>query len=166
MIWLFVILGFLVLLFCWLLIAPVELEIDTVHAQAIFRWLSIGGVRIWYEDEWWLSMRIFFFHKTLPFSKMQKRPKKATVATENGKQKKKLKTKSILKKITQVIRTLQITEWQLAIDSGRYDLNARFYPLNFLSCTAGHLFINFQDDNFLVAKLRGQPWKIVVAFIK
>lgn len=97
---------------------------------------------------------------------MKKGPKKATTTIEDGKQKKKLKPKSILKKITQVISTLQITEWQLAIDSGEYNLNARLYPLNFLSWTSGHLFINFQGNNYLVAKLRGQPWKIALAFIK
>lgn len=97
---------------------------------------------------------------------MKRNPKKAGVKPKERKPKKKLKTKSILKKVIQVTRTLQVTEWQLAIDSGRYDLNARLYPLNFLSWTTGHLFINFQGNNFLVAKLRAQPWKIALAFIK
>ncbi|OQP40144.1 hypothetical protein A4D02_14525 [Niastella koreensis] len=164
--WLIIILGTLVLLVCWLLVAPVELEIDTIHAQAAVHWISIGSVRVWYEEEWWFSIQVFFFHKTMPFSQMKKGPKKATATLENGKQKKKLKTKSILKKVTQVIGSLQITEWRLAIDSGEYNLNARLYPLNFLSWTAGHLFINFQGNNYLVAKLRAQPWKIALAFIK
>lgn len=123
-------------------------------------------MRIWHEDEWWLSIQVFFFRKTMPFAKKQMRAEKPGITTKKGKQKKKLNTKSILKKVTQVVSTLQVTEWQLAIDSGRYDLNARLYPLNFLSCTGGHLFINFQDNNFLIAKLRGQPWKIALAFIK
>jgi hypothetical protein len=164
LVWLITILCALCLFLCWLLVSPVELKIDTVHAQATFRWLSIGSVHIWYEDEWWLGIRIFFFRKTVQLSKMRKRPKKATA--KSPKRHKQSNTKSILKKVTQVIGTLQITEWQLAIDSGRYDLNARLYPLNFLSWTTGHLFINFQGNNFLVAKLRGQPWKIIAAFIK
>ena len=166
MIWLLVILGFVCLLLCWLLVAPVELEIDTISGHAAFRWVSIGSVRIWYDDVWWLSIQVFFFYKTMPFSKIKKRSKKATAEPANGKQKKKANPKNILKKVIQVIGTLQITEWQLAIDSGRFDLNARLYPLNFLSCTSGHLFINFQHNNFLKAKLSGQPWKIVYAFIK
>jgi len=166
MIWFIIILGFFVLLVCWLLVAPFELEIDTIHAQAIINWISIGSVRIWYEEEWRFSMQLFFFHKTMTFSQMKKGPKKTTTTIEDGKQKKKLKPKSILKKITQVISTFQITEWRLAIDSGEYNLNARLYPLNFLSWTAGHLFINFQGNNYLVAKLRAQPWKIALAFIK
>lgn len=161
MIWLLIILALFCLLLCCLLVAPVELEIDTVNALAAFRWLGIGAVRIWYEDEWWFSMQLFFFHKTIPFTKMQRRAKKTT-ATE----KKNARQKSILKKAIQAIRTLQITEWQLAIDTGQYDLNARLYPLNYLWRTSGHLFINFQDKNFLIVKLRGRPWKIAYAFMK
>lgn len=166
MIWIIGILGLLVLLVCWLLLAPVEVGINTIQAQATFRWLGIGGVRIWYDEEWWFSMQVLFYHKTMPFAEMKRNPKKAGVKPKERKPKKKLKTKSILKKVIQVTRTLQVTEWQLAIDSGRYDLNARLYPLNFLSWTTGHLFINFQGNNFLVAKLRAQPWKIALAFIK
>lgn len=163
--WLLILIAFFCLFLCWLLVAPVTLEIDTVNALAAFRWLGIGAVRIWFEDEWMFSIQLFFFHKTIPFSKMQRRAQKTT-ATKKRKQKKKARPKSILKRVIQVIRTLKITEWQLAIDSGRYDLNARLYPLNFLSCTSGHLFINYQNKNFLMAKLRGRPWKIVYAFIK
>ncbi len=164
MFWLIIILCSLCLFLCWLLASPVELEIDTVNAYAGFHWSNIGSVCVWYDNEWWLSFQLFFFRKTIPFSKIKKRPKKATATP--AKREQHSKPKSIFKKVIQVIGTLQVTEWQLAIDSGRFDLNARLYPLNFLSCTSGHLFINFHGNNYLIAKLRGRPWKIVFAFIK
>ena len=166
MFWLIVISGSICFLFCWLLVSPVELEIDTVSAKAEFRWLSVGAIRVWYEDEWWLSMRVFFFRKIIPFSKIKKEPKKVTTASVNGRQKRKLKTKWILKKIIHVTSTLQVTEWQLAVDTGEYAWNARLYPLNFLLYTFGHLHINFRGENFLVVKIKGRPLKILYAFLR
>jgi len=165
LLWLIIILGSLCLFLFWLLVSPVELEIDTVKAYAVFRWSGIGSAFVWYDNEWWFSMQLFFFHKTMPFSKIIKnRPNKVTATSKKTPQRS--KAKGILKKITRVIGTLQITEWQLAIDSGRFDVNARLYPLNFLSSNSGHLFINFKGDNFLKVKIKGQPLKIVYALIK
>lgn len=163
---LIIILGILCLFLCWLLVAPIELEINTETPVAAFRWVSIGSVRVWYDEEWWISIRVFFFYKTLPFAKMKKRPAKATRSATNGNQQQKRKPHDPLNKILQVAGTLQVAEWQLAIDLGRFDMNARLYPLNFLSFTSGHLFINFQGYNLLKVKLRGQAWKIVYVFLK
>lgn len=162
-----IILSLLCLFLCWLLLAPVELEIDTDRPYAAFRWISIGSFRIWYEEEWRFSISVFFIRKEMPFAKIKKRSKKKTSTSANGKRRiNKQKTNATLNKILQVAGTLQVAEWQLAIDSGRYDMNARLYPLNFLSCTSGHLFINFQGVNFMKAKLRGRPWKILYAFLQ
>ena len=163
---LIIILSALCLFLCWLLVAPVELEVDTETASASFKWVSIGSVHIWYEEEWRFSIRIFFFRKTMPFSKIKKRPAKATRSATNGNQQQKRKPHDPLNKLLQVAGTLQVAEWRLAIDLGRFDMNARLYPLNFLSCTSGHLFINFQGYNLLKVKLRGQAWKIVYVFLK
>lgn len=146
--------------------APVELKIDTEAPMAEIRWVSIGNFQIWYEYEWWFSIRLFFFRKTMQVAKIKKRPDKTKATSGKNKQIRKSNTDNRLKKILQVTRTLQIAEWQLAIDSGRFDANARFYYLNFLSCNQGHLFINFQGENFLKVRLKGKPWKIIYAFLQ
>jgi hypothetical protein len=47
------------------------MEIDTRSPKAEQRWLGIGGVKVWYEEEWWLSMRILFYRKTIRFSEIK-----------------------------------------------------------------------------------------------
>ena len=71
-----------------------------------------------------------------------------------------------LKKIAAVLKTIHVTEWQLAIDSGSYILNAKLYPLNYLPHTAQHIHVNFTDENYLMVKIRNRPWKILYAFLR
>lgn len=166
MFWLIVIVGFLCFLLCWLLIAPVEVEVNTVSAYAELRWLSIGYVRICYEEEWWLHIGVFFYRTTIPFSKMKKRTPKVTAATVDDSRKRNVKTTLTVKKVIQMVGTLRVKEWQLAIDTGAFDRNARLYPLNFLPGTYGHLHINFQGQNSLLVRVRARTWKIIYAFLK
>ena len=77
-----------------------------------------------------------------------------------------MKTTLLLKKIIRIIRTFQVTEWQLAVDTGDHSRNAQLYPLNFLPGAFPHLQINFRDENYLVLKTRNRPWKIVFAFLR
>jgi len=165
MFWLTVILLFICLLLGWLFVSPVKLEVDTRNAKAELHWLSIGGVRIWYEEEWWLSMRILFYRKTMRFSEIKTKPKKIKKPGTKDKQKRKFKITRMMKMIN-VIGTFRVTEWQLAVDSGDHARNAQLHPLNYLPYSFGHLYINFMDENFLVLKAWNRPWKIVYAFLR
>lgn len=164
MIWLIGILVFLVLILCWLLIAPLLLEVDTRVPQASFRWKSIGKMQIWYDGKWKLYFQVFFFRKTICLSELQSKPHQKKVRAP--KKKKKRNVKRILKKMIRVLKTFRVTEWRLAMDTGDYTRNAYLYPLNFLPYTFTHLDINFRDENFLVLRIQNRPWKMIYAFLK
>ncbi|MEQ1677535.1 MAG: hypothetical protein ABL876_12580 [Chitinophagaceae bacterium] len=164
MIWLIGIAAFLVLILCWLLIAPLLLEVDTRVPQASFRWRSIGKMRIWYDGDWRLSMQVLFFRKTICLSEMKSKPRPEKVAAPKRKRKKNGK-KTMLKMI-RVLRTFRVTEWRLAIDTGDYTRNAQLYPMNFLPYAFKHLDINFRDENYLVLQIRNRPWKMIYAFLR
>jgi hypothetical protein len=165
MIWVIGIAALLILILYWLLVSPLVIEIDTRLPQAELRWISIGNVRIWYENEWWLSMRIFFFRKTIRLAKIKNKSKKNKSPIEK-KPKRRMKPKRILVKAWRVIKTFRVTEWRLAVDTGEYVHNAQLYPLNYLPYTFEHLYINFRDENFLVLKIRNRPWKMLYAFLR
>jgi len=165
MLWLFILLSSLAFFVYWLITSPVDLNIDTEKAIAVFNWRRVGYIGIWYEDEWWVSMRVFFYRKKIPFSRIKKRSKKNNNTIKSS-DKRRLKTKRNIEKLIAVAKTLQVMEWQLAIDMGEFSRNARLYPLNFLSCTYDHLNINFQNKNFLIIKIKGWPWKMLYAFLK
>jgi hypothetical protein len=141
-------------------------EVDTRIPWAGVRWITIGKASVWYEKEWWFSVQILFYRKTMRFSDIKPARKKIREGDVKKKRKKKVKLSRMLKKMIRVIRTFRVTEWQLAVDTGDYTLNAQLYPLNYLPYAFEHLDINFRDTNFLVLKIRNRPWKILRAFLR
>lgn len=163
MTWLLVIVLLLILLLSWLLLAPLQLEIDTRQPAANIKWVSIGRAAIWYDEEWWFSFRVFFFHKTIKLASMKAKPKK--LASHPAKKTKK-KSKGLLKKMIRVLRSCRVQQWGLAVDTGDYTLNARLYPFNFFGKLHGHLLVNFTDQNYFYIRVRNRPVKMLYAFFR
>lgn len=160
MIWLWIILLLIILLALWLLLAPMQLEIDTRLPGAGLRWFSIGRARIWYDKEWWLSFRVFFYRKTLRLASVRPGPKKI------GTGRVKKRSGFSLKKMIRVLRSFRVQEWKLAIDTGDYPLNAQLYPLNFADRFRNHLLVNFNEENFLYVRIRNSPWRVLWAYLR
>jgi hypothetical protein len=156
----------LILLLCWILFSLLSLELDTRVPQAGIKWGIIGKVRIWYDDVWRLRINAPFYEKTFCLSELKTKPRKIKTTGTGKKEKKKRSLRTILKMITAITKTFRVTEWKLAMDTGDHTLNAPLYPLNFLPHTANHLFVNFQNENYLVLKVRNRPWKIVYVILK
>ena len=163
MIWVLGILIFICLLLLWLLLAPLQLEIDSRKPGASLKWVSIGNATIWYEEEWWLSFRVLFFHKKLRMASMKAKPKKAAARPVK---KPKRSPKGLFKKMIRVLRTFRVKEWRLAIDTGDYTLNARLFPLNFQTGLSTHLLVNFTDENYLYIRIRNRPLKMLYAYFR
>lgn len=163
MTWLLVIVSFIILLLVWLLLAPLQLEIDTRKPAATIKWISIGSAAIWYDEEWWLSFRVFFFHKTIRLASMKAKPKKITGRRVK---KTKRKPKGILKKMIRVLRSFRVMEWRLAVDTGDYALNAQLYPLNFFCRLQQQLVVNFSGENYLYLRIQNRPAKMLYAFLR
>jgi hypothetical protein len=150
----------------WLIISPVVMEIDTRIPRAGLRWISVGNVWIWYENEWWLSFRILFYRKTIRFSEIKSRQQKIEKEPPGKRSKTKIRTSRLLKKMIRVIKTFRVAEWQVAIDTGDHPRNAQLYPLNYMPYTFTHVRINFDDENHLVLKIRNRPLEMIYAFLR
>jgi hypothetical protein len=150
----------------WLLLSQIRIVIDTRVPEAGIQWVSIGTARIWYDQEWWLGIRVLFFRKTIRLAALQSKPKQ--VKEHSGKKKPGVGTKPrrMWKKLIRTLKTFRINEWQLALDTGDYTQNARLYPLNFLPFTMEHLSVNFKDENYLVVKISNRPWRMIVAYLQ
>ena len=159
---LIVLLGFI----AWLIFSPLVLEIDTRMPQAAIRWIRIGKARVWYDNEWWLSFRIFFYRKTIRFSDIKSKTKRIKAAKPKEKRKRKMRISRLLRKMIRVLKTFRLTEWQLAIDTGDYCLNAQLYPLNYLPHAFEHLHINFAGKNYFVMKMKNRPLNILYAYLR
>ncbi len=166
MVWIIIIIIFLLIL-CWLLLTPLELQIDTRTPEASLRWISIGKAIVMYEkDKWWLKVRVLFFYKQWELEKLIFGEKKKKKRIKRIPKKRKTGKGKWLKKSFNLLKTFRVIQWQIAIDTGDSIKNAWLYPLNFFSHTRQHLYINFIDENYLTLKVRNAPWKIAYAFIR
>jgi len=148
----------------WLLLAPLQLQIDTRIPEISFRWISVGKAKIVYEqDKWWLKISVFFFFKQWDLEGLIFKPKKKV-------RKKRPKTKrglsKWLRKLFNLIKTFRVTKWQIAIDTGDDVRNAWLYSLNFYPGIRRHFCVNFFDESYLLLEIRNAPWKMVYALMK
>ena len=164
MIWLIILLALLSFI-AWLLITPLVFEVDTRIPCAGLKWRGIGSVGIWYENEWWLTIRVFFYRRTIRLSEIMTNSGKIKEDAEKKTEKRRIKTRRLLMKLLRAIRTFRVTKWELTIDTGDNVLNAQLYPLNYLPCTFKHLEINFRNENYLFAKISNRPWRILRVLI-
>jgi len=162
-VWL-IILIFLFLLVGWLLLAPVQLQIDTRIPEVYFRWITVGRAKLTYEqDKWWLRISVFVFSKEWDVANFtHQRKKRATKARPKRKKEK----AGWLTRVLNVVKSFRITRWQISIDSGDGMTNAWMYPMNFYPAFRHHLNVNFSDQNYLFLEIRNAPWKIIYALMK
>lgn len=161
---LLIILSLLILLLLLLLYLPIMLEVDSRIPHAGLRWTGIGEAWIWYEDEWWLSFRIFFFTKKISLSGIKRNKKRNE--KKPARRKKKKNRFLQFKKITAVIRTFRVKQWEAGIDTSDYVLNAQLYPLNFLPGLFPHVRINFNGENYFFILINNNAWRMVRAFLR
>ena len=166
MAWITGLLLLLLLLLCWLLLSSLNIEMDSRIPGAGIKWGTIGTAKIWYDKTWRMYISAPFYEKTFPLVELKGKSRKIIPEDEAKKKKKQRNMRRVLKMIIPMAKTFRITEWKLALDTGDYSLNAPLYPLNFLPYTINHILVNFQNENYLVLKVRNRPWKILIVFLK
>jgi len=148
----------------WLLLAPLQLQIDTRIPEISFRWISVGKAKIVYEqDKWWLKISVFFFFKQWDLEGLIFKPKKKV---RKNRPKTKRGLSKWLRKLFNLIKTFRVTKWRIAIDTGDDVRNAWLYSLNFYPGISRHFCVNFFDESYLLLEIRNAPWKMVYALMK
>jgi hypothetical protein len=164
---LWIILLIILLPVAWILLAPFQFEIDTRVPVIMVQWKSIGNATLFYEDEvWWLQIRVWFFSKKWNLVQMifaGRKKKKKVVQSRKRKSGRKYMP---FIKFFKILKTFQIVHWEIAFSADDYTKNARWYWLNFLAVTRKHVYINFDDKNYLVLVIRNKAWRIAHAFMK
>jgi hypothetical protein len=149
----------------WILLSPLQFEIDTRVPVIMVQWKSIGNATLFYEDEvWWLQIRVWFFSKKWNLVQMIFADRKKKVL-QSRKRKSGRKRIPVLK-FFKILKTFQIVHWEIAFSADDYTENARWYWLNFSPLTRKHVYINFVDKNYLVLVIRNKAWRIAYAFMK
>ena len=156
----------LLLILCWLAFAPFEFQIDTRALQASLGWMGIGRAMIVYESEkWMVKIKVLFFKKQWELEKIIFREKTKKRLKKISRQKSSRKRR-MLDTIFNIAKTLKVTKWQIAIDTGDVLMNAWLCSLNFYPPVHRHLLINFSNENYLLLVVRNTPWKLVRTFMR
>jgi hypothetical protein len=166
MVWIITALALLLLLIGWLLLSPIEMDIDTRVPHATFQWLSIGQATIVYEnEEWFVKVRVLLFHKQWLLSKL------FIKSARKKKQAKKIPASTSPQTFNwhhalKMLSTFRIIDWKLAVDGNEHLSYAMMFPMNFMPYLGKHVYINFQDQTYFVLRIRNQPWRMVYAWIR
>jgi len=148
----------------WLLLAPLQLHIDTRIPEISLRWISIGRAKLIFEDDkWWLKITVLFFFKRWDIKELIFHSKKKV---KTVRPKRRIRKYKWLNKLFNLTRTFRVTKWQIAMDTGDYARNAWLYPLNFYAVMRHHLYINFFEENYFFIEIKSVPWKMAYALIR
>lgn len=163
---LWIILLLIISLLAWILLSPLQFEIDTRVPVIMVQWKSIGNATLIYEDEeWWLKIRVLFFSKKWNLMQMIFTGRKKKKQDQSHRKKRTRKSVTVLK-IFKIFKTFEIVHTEVAFSAEDNILNAQWYWLNFFPLTRQHVHINFIEENYLVLVIRNKAWRMAYAFIK
>ena len=162
-----IILALILILLAYILLAPVDLYINTISGEYFIRQRGIVKARaIWDDDKIIrLRMHVFFFSfNVFPLEKMK-----------SGKQKKKKKKntrelvqvrKNQSRKVLKVVRSFRIRRFFIDLDNGDYVQNAQLYPVfAFLDYRYGGFRINFLGRTDLILHIQNTPFRVLKSII-
>ena len=163
MLWIILVLLFLSLLI-YLLLLPINIVIDSIDNQYFVSLGSLAKANVAKDDDYLLRIdlrTLFLRFKFYPLKKRAAKKKKKKRETE----KKKIKWSQI-KSIFRIVRSFEVKQFSLDIDTGHCITNAKLYPVfAFLDFWVGNYRVNFIGRNSIVLHLQNRPYRIIKSFI-
>lgn len=155
------------LLMVYVLIVPIIFYVDTSSHQY---YIQIKGVLklscLYDEDELVkLKLRLFGFdHYAYPLRRIQK----STSKVKEVKSSKKSYAKSLsFKKLWRILKSFEVKQFYLEIDTGDCIKNAKLYPV--CACCnyyfGSRMYVNFQGRNRLVLSIQNRPIRLLKAYM-
>lgn len=177
MIWILLILGILMTMVFWLLLAPLELRIDTDKGLYRLGWMSIGSIRIMPEkDDLLLDTRILFWRRQVHLVEMIAKKRGVDQVSKKIEQKSRKKNQNLAKsfsyywrKIRGVLSAVQIKEAYCMIDTDDFVLNAYLQPLLW-AISRSHpnvgIYVNFVGKQVVRLHILSRPGAILVGLLR
>lgn len=173
--WILWVLGVMLIgLLSWILLAPMQLEIDTGVQLYEFRWRTIGKVGLTpTPNDLTVYWQLFFFSKeyslTALVARQQSKPKRKKQLKKKKPKKKRFKRRSWrkwLRKGNAVVNSFKVREFYLNLDTDDYILNSYLVPVFFfLSRNRNGWNINYKGESELRLSVENSPWRIIRAII-
>lgn len=157
-------------LLLWLLLAPFIITIDNKQQIYELRWLSIGHLKLNFENEQiLLQFRLLFYRNIKNIDLFKLMTSKQDIKPKEEKKKKRKKPVSwekIKHKAINLFKSFTLKKLWLNIDTDSYYYNAFLYPVFFfLKGKNYRMNINYQGENELSLVLKNRPIRIVFALL-
>ena len=167
--------GLLLVLITGLLIAPLQLLIDTTRQQYLFRWWGLGHVAILpASDDFYLQVRLLFFRKKWSFIELLKKNRqKATPPTPTSSKRKsgpkkayQFFRKNWKRKVRRLWNAFRVKYLYINLDTDDYLLNSYLYPLHLFS-RGPHRQVRINYTGQVIFQLRAEVrlYRILFALI-
>lgn len=158
---------------CYLLFAPILIEIDSRKGVYGLRFHRMGRAGIaWKQDTVMMQVQVAWWKKEMDLFAMHPR-KKSEAAPPSGRQtgrehKKMPDFRKIAGRITGVIRSFRIRDCYVSIDTGDMPLNGILYPwFSLLARYSGKAIqINFCNEQVIVLKIENSLARMLRAYLK
>jgi len=163
---LYVIIVLIVLLIGFLLWTPIIIRVDTETNDYQIQWRGLAKARIEGDEREIVRIKLnvlFLNFKFYPLRSWGNSKKKK--GHSEVKKKKKFNPKNG-RIALRVLRTFEVKQFLLHLDTGDYILNAKLYPVFFfLNRTRGNFAINFNNKNRLALQVQNRPIFILKSII-
>ncbi len=160
-----VILTLLIALLLFLVFTPVTLKIDTYSQQYYLQIWGIAKCSFVWENGPIIRLRVpFYTFRINPLAlrtKKKKKPKRKRKAET-----KKKRSFMSFKKVLKLIRSFEMKEFRLELDTGNVIGNAYLFPVFFfLNRQKAQLRINYEGSNGLVIWIENRGVRMIRAFL-
>lgn len=162
----------LVALLSWLMLAPLEVLIDTRLAVVSMRWVSIGKATIVFEENnFWLRVNVFFIsfrrNMSAPTAKSTKKKPVEKHQKKEGPGQQKSAPKKWIKKIFAAIATTRVKRLEVALCPDNFLLAGILYPINFFPLPKSYkVSVGFGAESYLLLRVTALPWRIGFALLR
>ena len=167
MVWWILILALLLLL-TWLLIAPLELIVNSDENRYLLRYKGFAEASIRSDDQELFICRLKALgwrRDYYPLRMLSKSKEPDSAEDEQAKKKgKSSRWKPSWQQIKALFREIEIKELRIDLDTGNWATNAQLYPVFWwMNRTVGEWQVNFEHRNAISVYLRTRPYRLIKA---
>jgi len=161
--WWAVIFLLLIALLLFMFITPIVVELNSETGRCQLQMTGIGRVNLILDESFTLNVQLFFFNFTihmLPIARVRE------IQEEKISERKVRKSHFRLKKIISVMKSFQVQQFYLDLDTGNFVLNSWLFPVaQFFDPTHHRVTLNFIGRNECVITLKNNLLRIVRALL-
>ncbi|MCB9267459.1 MAG: hypothetical protein H6558_20745 [Lewinellaceae bacterium] len=162
-----ILIALLILLLTWVLFAPLSIRADTYEDKYYLQWGGIGKAElIPAPEDILIRLRVAFWKKDfypLHFSARKSEKKEEPAPAE----KKKRKRHFPFRRLIRVLKSFNIKDFRLEIDTDDFVWNAYLWPVvHNIAPLRRHITVNFQGRNECRILIQNRIWRMAWAWLR